>query len=170
MQHTEEESGAENRSSSCLLFSAGNKNAGFWRKMKKPDFAIFQCENAGKISHLSNFFAREWLFCLSRQNIVFPLFGLGFGLGLRLGLGLGLEFGLGLGLGLFLHLRQNSRLDYFASKWQNNIVLFCLWRQNSHCLFALIGNSGGGNGSGSDRIFLFFFWQWLLLHHVTLHS
>ena len=65
-----------------------------------------------------------------RQNSVFPLFGLG--LGLRLGLGL--EFGLGLGLGLFWHLRQNSLWDYFASKWQNNMGLFCLQRQNSHCL------------------------------------
>ena len=87
---------------------------------------------------------RKCLFCLYRQNSVSPLFGLGFGselrLGLGLGLGLGLEFGfrlgfgLALGLGLFWHLRQNSRWDYFASKWQNNMWLFCLQRQNSHCL------------------------------------
>ena len=54
----------------------------------------------------------KWLFCLQRQNSVFPLFGLGFGLELGLGLGLGLEFRLrfwlGLGLGLVWHLRQNS--------------------------------------------------------------
>ena len=54
---------------------------------------------------------RKWLFCLQRQNSVFPLFGLE--LWLELGLGLGLEFGLGfgfeLGLGLFWHLLQNSR-------------------------------------------------------------
>ena len=53
---------------------------------------------------------RKWLFCLLRQNSVFPLFGLRLRLGLGLGLGLGLEFrlGLGLGLGLVWHLRQNS--------------------------------------------------------------
>ena len=61
-----------------------------------------------------------------RQNSVFPLFGLGLGLGLGLKFGLGLEFGLGLGLGLVWHLRQYSHKDYFASKWQNNMGLFCL--------------------------------------------
>ena len=61
---------------------------------------------------------------------ILPLLGLGFGLGLEigleLGLKLGLEFGLGLGLGIFWHLRQNSRLDYFAPKLQNNMELFCI--------------------------------------------
>ena len=55
----------------------------------------------------ANFQFWKWLFCLKRQNSVFPLFGLRFRLGL--GLGLGLEFGLALCLGLFWHLRQNSR-------------------------------------------------------------
>ena len=63
-------------------------------------------------------------FCLLRQNSVFPLFRLGLGLGLELGLEL--KFGLTLGLGLFWHLRQHIRQDYFASKWQNNMELFCL--------------------------------------------
>ena len=65
---------------------------------------------------------------------MFFLFRLGFGLGLGLEFGSGLGFGLGLDLGLFWYLCQNSCLDYFASKWQNNMGLFCPWRQNSHCL------------------------------------
>ena len=78
-----------------------------------PSFPVSYSMDVLDITRELMLIKRKWLFCLKRQNSVFPLFRFRFGLELGLGLGLefgsGLGFGLGIGLGLFWHLRQNSR-------------------------------------------------------------